>query len=207
MITQELVNTAVQAAVVFIIAAVFYFFAGKARGDYFRFIGLYAPTRKAMVWAVLISLIAVPAMLALFMAGPVREAAAGGNTVAGQIRDNGWSPETLAVIFIVAVFKTSFTEEIFFRGVIAKRFIKWMGFFLGNTIHALIFGAIHLFIFIAPEGPEFSWTVAGAILGVTGGMAWVVAWLNERVGNGSIAPGWFIHAAGNIIAYPVLAFA
>ncbi len=160
-----------------------------------------------MVWAVLLTLVIVPAMLALFMTGPMREAAAGGNTVAGHIRDYGWSAETLAVIFLVAVFKTSFTEEIFFRGVVAKRFIKWMGFFAGNTTHALLFAGIHMLIFIVPGGPEFSWGVAGAFLGVTGGMAWIVAWLNERVANGSIAPGWFIHAVGNLLAYPVLAFA
>lgn len=207
MLTQELVNTAVQAAVVFFIAAIFYLFAGRNRGNYFRFIGLYAPTAKAMKWALILALVIVPLSLVLFMTGELKDAASGGNTIAGQIRDNGWSAETIAVIIVMAGFKTSFTEEIFFRGIIAKRFIKWMGMLVGNTLHAAIFAGIHLLIFVIPGGPEFSWVVAGPILAFTGTMAWSVAYLNERIGNGSIVPSWFIHALGNLLAYPVLAFA
>jgi len=208
---QELINFGVQAAVVFFIAAIVYliglFFSKPPRDSFFKSIGLIFPTAKSMRWALLASLIFVPATLAMFMTGPMRELAAGENTVAGAVRSLGWSPETLVVIFILAFLKTSFTEELLFRGVIAKRLIKGFGFFTGNTLQAILFASIHLLIFLPENGPEFSWSLAAPILLVPGAMAWAVCWLNEKAGNGSIAPGWFIHGIGNAIAYPVLAFA
>jgi hypothetical protein len=47
---------------------------------------------------------------------------------------------------------------------------------------------------------------AAAFFLVTGGSGWIMAWLNERLGNGSIAPSWLMHGLGNAVAYPALAF-
>jgi membrane protease YdiL (CAAX protease family) len=106
----------------------------------------------------------------------------------------------------VAGVKTALTEEIFFRGLIAKRLISWLGFSVGNLIHALIFGAVHLLIFLIPGGPKFTPLLGAAFLLLPGASGWLMAFANEKAGNGSIAPGWMIHALGNAAAYPILAF-
>jgi len=208
---QELVNFAVQLTAVLIIAIIVYLvamiFSKPPRVSFFKSAGLILPTRKAMTWALLLSIVLVPITLAMFMTEPMRALAAGENTVAGEVRSMGWSAETVGTILILAFLKTSLTEEILFRGVIAKRLIKWLGFAVGNTLHAIIFASIHLLIFAVPDGPKFSWSLAAPMLLVPGVMAWAVCWLNEKVGNGSIAPGWLVHGLGNALAYPVLAFA
>jgi membrane protease YdiL (CAAX protease family) len=136
----------------------------------------------------------------------LRNLANGDNTVVGMIRDSGLSAETIGVVLIVAFLKTGLSEEIFFRGLIAKRLIAWLGFPIGNTLQALLFGAVHLLIFVVPGGPAFDPLAATAFVAVTGTAGWVMGWINERLGNGSIAPSWLMHGLGNAIAYPVLAF-
>ncbi|MEM9235012.1 MAG: CPBP family intramembrane glutamic endopeptidase, partial [Pseudomonadota bacterium] len=102
--------------------------------------------------------------------------------------------------------KTALSEEIFFRGLIAKRLINGFGFWTGNTLHALLFGGIHMLIFVVPGGPEFTPLLGATILFLPGLAGWLMAYANERLGNGSIGPGWLIHALGNAISYPILAF-
>jgi membrane protease YdiL (CAAX protease family) len=206
MLPQEAVNTAVQLLAVLIVAGVFYLFAGRNRGGFLQFTGLTGPTASSLKWAFGMALLVVPLTLALFLLTPLHEAATAGNTIAGKLKAQGFGPETAAVIALVALVKTSLTEEIFFRGLIAKRLIRLLGFAAGNALHAAIFAAVHLLIFVVPGGPEFNPAVAGAIFVITGGGGWLMAWLNERRGNGSIAPGWLLHALSNVTAYPLLAF-
>jgi len=57
-----------------------------------------------------------------------------------------------------------------------------------------------------PGGPVFDPVVAAALFGMTGAAGWVMAWPNERVGDGSTAPSWLMHGLGNAVADPVIAF-
>lgn len=204
---QEAINATLQVAVVLIIALVLWAIFARKKESFPRYIGLIAPTRRAMLWTLGVGLILVPASLAIFMLPTLRDMATASNTIAGQIREQGLSADVAGQIAIIALIKTALSEEIFFRGLIAKRLIHWLGFAVGNTIHALIFGAIHLLIFVVPGGPAFDPLLAAVMAGVPAIGGWVMAWLNERIGNGSIAPGWFLHAVTNALAYPVLAFA
>jgi uncharacterized protein len=204
---QEAINATLQVAVVLIVALVLWAIFARKKESFPRYIGLIAPTRKAVLWTLGAALILIPASLSLFMLPQLREMAAGSNTVAGQIREQGLSADVAGQIVLIALFKTALSEEIFFRGLIAKRLIRWLGFAAGNAIHAVLFGAIHLLIFAIPGGPAFDPVLALAMGGVPALGGWIMAWLNERVGNGSIAPSWFLHAATNALAYPVLAFA
>lgn len=206
MLVQESINTVFQLGLVLVVAAFVYLFAGKNRSAFLPFVGLTAPTGRAMGWAVLASLVFTPLGLALFHFTSLGEAGAADNTVAGVIRDNGFNAGTIAVIAVVAFFKTSLSEEIFFRGLVAKRLIAWLGFQSGNAIHAILFGAIHLLVFVAPGGPEFTPFIAAGIFLYPALMGWIMAFLNECIGNGSIAPSWLMHGVGNAAAYPVLAF-
>lgn len=204
---QEALNATLQVAVVLIIALIAWAVFGRKKAGFFAYVGLIAPTARAMLWTLAVACVLVPASLALFMLPTLRDMATASNTVAGQLRAQGLSGDVAGQIVLIAVFKTALSEEILFRGLIGKRLIAWLGFGVGNTIQALIFGAIHLLIFVVPNGPEFDPVLALAIAGMPALGGWIMAWLNERVGNGSIAPSWLLHAATNVLAYPVLAFA
>ncbi len=204
---QEAINATLQVGVVLIVAFVLWAIFARKRESFPRYIGLIAPTSKAMLWTLGVACLLIPATLAVFMLPTVREMAAGENTVAGMIRAQGFTADVVGQIIIIALFKTALSEEIFFRGLLAKRLIHWLGFGAGNTIHAILFGGVHLLIFAIPGGPKFDPVLAFAIAGLPAIGGWVMAWLNERVGNGSIAPSWFLHAAANALSYPVLAFA
>jgi membrane protease YdiL (CAAX protease family) len=206
---QETVNTAFQLAVVLAICAVAWLaarFVWRDRQGLRAFVGLVAAPPRAMLFALGATFLFGAASLALFKFTSLNALATAPNTVAGQVREMGLSAETAAVIAIVAFLKTALSEEIFFRGLIAKRLIAWLGFGVGNTLHAVLFGAIHLLIFVVPGGPAWDPFAAAAFFAVTGAGGWVMAWLNERVGGGSIAPSWLMHGLANAAAYPVLAF-
>jgi uncharacterized protein len=199
MLAQETLNTFVQLVLVLGIVGLAYGLSGKSRGRFGDFAGLIR-------LALLATLILVPASLALFYFTPLKEIATAESTVTGALKERGVSGEIILVILIVALVKTSLAEEILFRGLIAKRFIRWWGLSIGNTLHAALFAGVHMVIFAAPGGPVFNPFLASAIFVIIGVGAWVQAWLNESKGNGSIGPGWLIHAATNLISYPVLAF-
>lgn len=203
---QEAINAAFQLAIVLIIALVVWLIFGRKRANFFRWLGLYAPPATGWLWALGAALIVIPLSLAIFLTPSLHAMAAGGNTVAGMLREQGPSFDVAGQIAIVAFLKTSLSEEIFFRGLIAKRLINGLGMVWGNTIHAALFGAVHLLIFVVPGGPAFDPLVAGAFFLLSGAGGWIMAWINERKGAGSIGPGWLIHGLANAIAYPVLAF-
>jgi membrane protease YdiL (CAAX protease family) len=206
-VTQELVNTAVQLAVVLAVALVVYLFFGRKSGSFPRYVGLIAPKPKAMGWAFAVALVLTPATLALYLFSPLREVATGPNTVVGLIRAMGPSADTAVTIVIVAFFKTALAEEILFRGLIAKRLMSVAGFWFGNVLQATLFASVHLLVFVVPGGPAFSLALAVPVLALVLASAMVMAWLNERLGGGSIGPSWLLHGIGNATAYPVLAFA
>jgi membrane protease YdiL (CAAX protease family) len=205
-VLQEAINATLQVAIVLIIALVVWLIFGRKRANLFRWIGLYPPPAKGWLWALGATLIVSPLSLALFLIPSLHEMAAGPNTVAGLMREQGPSWDVIGQIAVVAFVKTALSEEIFFRGLIAKRLINGLGFAWGNTIHAALFGAVHLLIFVIPGGPAFDPLIAAAFVLITGGAGWIMAWVNETKAEGSIAPSWLMHGLGNAIAYPVLAF-
>ena len=205
MLNQELVNTAVQLTLVLAVAFIVWLMIGRKQA-FRRWIGLTVPTMSSLLWALALAVVVKGVGLVIFLSPELSGMAAGENTVAGEIKAAGWSTNTLLVILVVAGFKTALSEEIFFRGLIAKRFINAFGFWVGNTVHAVLFGAIHMLIFVVPGGPAPTLLSVGAFLLVPAFAGFMMAFANEKLGNGSIAPGWLMHALGNAIAYPILAF-
>ena len=206
MLAQEGINTAVQLVVVMIIALVVWALAGRRKASFLPWIGLTVPPRAAIGAALFFFLIWAALNSVIYVVPELRESAAAANTVAGALRRQGFNLEIVFVILIVGGLKTALSEEILFRGLIAKRLINAAGFWVGNTLHAILFGAIHLLIFVVPGGPEFTPFLGAIFFLLPGGAGWLMAYVNERKGNGSIVPGWIIHALGNITAYPILAF-
>ncbi len=206
MLTQAVVNAIVQLIVVLIIAAVYWAAFGRKKAGFFTYIGLTAPNGRGLKTATVFFILLSLANIYFFSQPDVQAAVNAENTVTGKLREQGFSLEMIAVILVGAGVQTGLTEEILFRGLIAKRLINGLGFWFGNTVQALLFGAIHLLIFVAPGGPAFTWLLGGVFFLLPALAGWLMGYANEKAGNGSIVPGWLMHALGNAIAYPILAF-
>ncbi|MCR5249635.1 MAG: CPBP family intramembrane metalloprotease [Lachnospiraceae bacterium] len=115
---------------------------------------------------------------------------------------SGLGVAALPAILVYAIFNTSFPEEFFFRGFMLKRLSKKFGFAIANTAQALLFGALHAVMFFNLVGTARSIL----ILALTGAIAWFTGYVNEKKADGSIIPGWIIHAIANIFSGACAAF-
>lgn len=113
----------------------------------------------------------------------------------------GFTIEGIIVVILLAVVKTGLSEEILFRGFIAKKLIKRLGFNIGNILQGLIFTLMHLPILLVLE--IFHGLVVLLLIFVTG---WIYGFVNEKKFNGSILPSIVIHSISNIISFALGAF-
>lgn len=200
----EFISALMQLVLFACIPFVVYLIRTKSVKGFSRYIGLTKSTKKANLLALGVVVILITPMLLLMYFDPAFKAVLLDPTsVTGKIRAMGFSVETIGVILIAAVFKTSLTEEIFFRGFVAKRLIAISNFQLGNTIQAVIFGAIHTLFFMKITD-HFLFLFIIFLFPAIG--AYCKGYLNEKLANGSIIPGWIAHATGNLCAYSIVAF-
>ena len=108
----------------------------------------------------------------------------------------------MPAVIVYAVFHTSLSEEILFRGFLLKRLANKLGFRAGNTIQALLFGLSHGILFVSEAG-----CLKSILLVVfTGAIAWSMGYINEKKAGGSIYPSWIIHGATNLLSGILAAF-
>ncbi len=104
---------------------------------------------------------------------------------------------------IAATLKTSLSEEIFFRGFLAKRLISVTNFQIGNIVQAVVFGIIHTLLFMSIT-ENIIFLIIIFVFPTVG--AYLKTYINEKLGNGSIIPGWIAHGTANLISYSVILF-
>lgn len=198
LIGSTLISTVIQVAIVFTIAGLVY--VAFARKTGFRhYLGLY----RAPLPVVLTGLGIGAAIAAVIIDFPSVRAVAGGNGTAIAAALTNQSPCCAIVVLVVtALFKTAASEEILFRGLIAKAAIRWLGFPIGNVLQATVFGAIHLVLFAVARANHF---VLVALCINAGILGWVAGWLNEHRAGGSILPGYAMHASANLMTYLTIA--
>jgi len=97
---------------------------------------------------------------------------------------------------IYAIIQTSLSEELFFRGFILKRVSNKFGFCAGNTVQSILFGVLHGVMFMNLDSLLNILLITIA----TGTIAFFIGYINEKKADGSIIPGWIIHATANIVA-------
>ena len=106
-------------------------------------------------------------------------------------------------ILVYAIIQTGLSEEIFFRGFMNKRLCNKFGFAIGNTIQATLFGLLHGVMFLAAN-IDILLVVLITIFSATA--AWLMGYMNEKIGNGSIVPSWIIHSLMNIVSSALILF-
>jgi len=204
-IINEIISTVLQIVVFTLIPFIFFLLRKDKNENFLRYIGLYKPTAKSLIYVVFVSLIFLIAAIGLtFMDGSIKEVLFSPHTVTGKLRLMGLSAISVTILLIIALFKTSFAEEILFRGFIAKRLISKFGFRIGNVVQSAIFGVLHLLLFSLLIKTTFA---ALTFIFVFSSLAgWIIGFIKEKYANGSIIPGWVAHGLGNTLSYFIIAF-
>lgn len=201
----ELISALLQVIVFSLIPFLVYIIGHKTVTGFFRWIGLYRPTGKALLLSVALALVFVAGGITVALLNEqVWQIMSSPPSVTGKLRQMGMTPSAIATLLLIAWIKTSLSEEIFFRGFVAKRLVHKLGMKTGNLLQALIFALVHVLLFWALTKAGIAFLVF--IFALSGLGAWLAVFINDKIGNGSIIPGWIAHALGNSISYFVIAF-
>lgn len=196
---QVIISTLLQLGIVVVLAGIVWLIFGRGRSGFAAWLGLTPAPARALFIGAAIGLATAAALLAI----PGLDAMAGGErSVAGEAARQHQGAALWLTIAIVALIKTALSEELLFRGLIGKRLIARLGFAAGNMIQAVLFGLVHLLLLLVPTATAM---LVLLMVVVTGLLGWVSGWLNERLGGGSILPGWVAHGAANLAAYGAIA--
>lgn len=176
-----------------------YVFRNKSARGFIGSIGLKRSTSRANLLALLVMVLLVAPLLILVLTNDeFRAIMTDPDSVTGKIREMGVGVEAVVTILITAVVKTSLAEEIFFRGFLAKRLIAVTNYQVGNVLQAVIFGIVHTLLFMSITANV--WFLATIFVFPAAG-AYFKTYLNEKLANGSILPGWIAHGTANLVSY------
>ena len=199
-----IISSILQLLVFCLIPLIVFLIKYRSKYNFFDFIGLKRSNRKANLYGLLVALfLGSPMLILTYLNQDFFEIMTSAGSVTGEIRALGLSSLSITTIIFTAVIKTSLAEEIFFRGFVAKRLIAIIGFKAGNSVQAIFFGAIHTLLFTTISDNIIFLSVI-FIFPALG--AYLKTYINEKMANGSIIPGWIAHGTGNLIAYSSVAF-
>ena len=200
----EIVETILQIFIFSLIPFLVFVIKKRTVKGFLGYIGLKKSNSKANGLAILASLILLTPMLLLTLTSDsFQEIMFDPNSITGKLRAMEFGANSIIILLIIAIFKTSFAEEILFRGFIAKRLISIFGFKKGNIFQAIIFGILHTALF-AIITTNFIFLSLIFIFPTIA--AYLFGYLNEKKANGSIIPSWIAHGLANVITYIVVGF-
>ncbi|MEM9681031.1 MAG: CPBP family intramembrane glutamic endopeptidase [Bacteroidota bacterium] len=154
--------------------------------------------------AILISILLFMPMLIMVLFMPdFKDIMHAPSSMTGKFKMMGPSVEGILLLLIGAIFKTALSEEILFRGFIAKRLIAVSSYKTGNIIQATLFGAIHVLIFLSITSNIFFLMIMFIVPALG---AYLKTYINEKKAGGSILPGWIMHATSNLQSYSIIGF-
>lgn len=206
MFVGELASAVIQVLVFSLIPFIVHVVTAKSAKGFLRSVGLYRPERRTVLLALAASVVLFLVMWGMFFATGTVDMLHDEASVTGMLRAAGFSTDAALTLLAIAWIKTSLSEEILFRGFIGRRLIGRFGFRAGNLLQAALFGVLHgLLITIASANRFAVWQIALIFL-LTGAGGWVLGWIKEKKGNGSLIPGWMAHGFGNTVGYAVTAF-
>jgi len=164
-----------------------------------------APRRAWLIATAFTVVLAVP-VLWMFSLPGLREMATGPGTSASYVRGAGGGINAIVLLLLIAWLQTGLAEEILFRGFVAQRLIDRLGFVAGNTLQALLFGVLHVVLYMGLAKSELPLYQMAVLFLVPGLIAFALGWLKVRAADGSILPGWWAHGLSNTLAVGIMAF-
>lgn len=117
----------------------------------------------------------------------------------------GFDTTTILKAMIYCFIQASASEEILFRGLIARRLFNAVGHIKGNLIQALIFWIMHLLMFKMITGQWIS-MIQLMIFVTTMTLGLAFGAVNLRNGARSIFPSWLLHGSVNFVSFLTLAY-
>jgi membrane protease YdiL (CAAX protease family) len=202
--TEEIISALLQVLAFSLVPLLVYLAVKRKFGGFFNYIGLYKSPKRANLLAALASLIFILGAVGLVLiSDEFRNTLHNPETMTGKFKAMGFQPASVTLILVTAWIKTALSEEILFRGFIAKRLISMLGFTMGNILQALIFGLVHVGLFLALKSNIGFLLFIGAFSSIG---AFVSCYINEKIANGSIVPGWISHGLANTVSYLVIGF-
>lgn len=160
----------------------------RAARGFLDYVGLVLPGRRAMAWATALAVAtAPPTLLLLFLPG-FRDVSLAPGTVGGDFAAAKPSVPAFAAVLVVVFVRSGLAEELLFWDFVAKRLIGRLGFRWGNALQAAVFASPHLLVLAVPGGVLASGMAVALLFVATAAVGWAFGFLNERVGNGSMAP-------------------
>lgn len=190
-----ILSAIIQVVVLSIIPFIWWYLTAKKKENFFHWIGLKKPVIKGSLKKLISIIVIASVVYSILMVIIMTQLMGNTDTATSQFSNQGW--KVLPSILIYAVIQTGLSEEIFFRGFLGKRFISRLGFKVGNTIQAVLFGLIHGIPFGLITGNVL---ITILLILLPGSIGWVQGWINERGSSGSIIPSWITHAILNILS-------
>lgn len=193
----EIISTFISAIIQVILFSSIPFFwwviFGRKQAGFFKWIGLKKPKIKtkqvySTLCIVTILLFSCMSFVLIPMFSNLTELATS--------RFSGQGSKGIISALLYAFIQTGLSEEILFRGFLGKRIANKFGFAIGNTIQAILFGSLHGIMLFPAVGIGKSII----IIIFTGGIGWIMGYINERQSDGSILPSWCLHGIGNTIS-------
>jgi len=89
-------------------------------------------------------------------------------------------------------------EELLFRGALANRLVRRLGFAAGNAAQALAFGITHYWSWLYSDADN-ALVLAAMDIGILFLLGWTCGYANLLLGKSSIWPGIIIHGFANTV--------
>lgn len=188
-------STIMQVIVFSIIPFICWIIKYKKEISFFKWIGLYKPTKLVSTKKIII-------FITIYFASWIIN-----YTISKNISSNFQGMGVIAIIpsFIVCFIQNGLCEEILFRGFIGKRLISIFGKNKGILIQAILFGFMHIgMASLLGLHISISLIVNYFIIPTIGG--WMLGYVDEKIYNGSIIPSILLHGLLNFGRDMICAF-
>lgn len=208
LLISEIVSAIAGVILFSLIPFLWWFFRHKKEVSFFKWVGLYAPKLKCKWWYLLIFAVVYYFFYSFDFTRLVDQSTLDAIESSSAVSANQFTGLGAAAILpalITCFIANGLAEEIFYRGFLNKRFCAKLGTVRGIILQAVLFGLMHNILFLL-GGLEVGLWYHTLVFIFTGMGALLLAWLNEKMFNGSIIPSILLHGAGNFLANMLVAF-
>jgi membrane protease YdiL (CAAX protease family) len=209
---QALIQVLIVLGLSFIIYGIHWIFSLKKSGEssFFKYLGFQSAHAQFdkffwFIWTCFIVFAVSSAFLEYNYSLQFRQMLTDQSSPYAKILNNGFTFHSATIALIYCFVMAGASEEILFRGLIARRLFSAFSFMKANFLQALIFWAMHLFIVRLVTGYWISSIQLVAFV-TSFGMGLVLGYANFRNGGKSIYPSWVLHGSANFFTFLTLGY-
>ncbi len=180
----------------------------RKKENFFKWVGLYKPQLKSKWWMVVLFAVVYYFLYTFDITKFVSEESMAVVESSESVAANAFTGLGMAAVLPAMIqnfVANGLSEELLFRGFIGKRLYAKFGSVPGIIIQGVLFGLMHNGLYVlggVPVGMDFH----VMMFLFTGSAGLLLAWLDEKIYNGSIVPSILLHGLGNFIGSLRVAF-